>query len=238
MLDKTSFVLCCFLVIVGISCDKRVPDEGFRTMNQEETSTDGYYYEMPENELRIFIKKAQSVGLTDSVEKVKEILGPPTYEDDTFSKKGEFLSHMLKYQVKKWERKGVNIKHDQKVSFDFNENDSLFEISSNVDGMPSRKKGERSDYAIPVKDSRIFIEKVKEIKLNDSVDRVKTILGQPPYDYGYEVLDRKGKGPFSARSLKYHVENNGSVKFYFDSDQLFEISSNVEGIPSRKRADE
>mgnify|MGYP001583407589 CR=1 FL=1 len=100
------------------------------------------------------------------------------------------------------------------------------------------------DYYFKLSDKEIseFIEKQKKVALNDTVNRVKEILGEPTHDE--ILLDKKRK--FVSRSLDYYLKKLNKnlvnekhdmvVYFFFDeNNQLKEVTSNIDDVVSRKR---
>jgi len=66
-------------------------------------------------------------------------LGKPDYDHSLTTKDGEFIVRVLTYYFKRWEKGMVNENKDKRVLFEFDANDKLDRIVSNVDGIPSRK---------------------------------------------------------------------------------------------------
>ena len=112
--------------------------------------------------------------------------------------------------------------------------------------MQNKNEGTKNGYYFEMNDKEIhaFIEKQKSISLNDSVDKVKEVLGQPTLDD--KLIGKKGE--FVARELAYYLriwekglvneKRDMVVYFFFDKNNLLkEVTSNFDGVENRKRKD-
>ena len=100
-----------------------------------------YFFEMEKKQQETFFKDLKLIKLGDSVQKVKKILGEPTYDQKVANKKGEFKARVLDYYIKKWRQNLVNEKYDRYVSLIFNAENKLMKIISNIDEQKHLEKG-------------------------------------------------------------------------------------------------
>jgi hypothetical protein len=95
---------------------------------------------MEEKKKEEFFKKLDLIKIGDSVQRVKTVLGEPTYDQKLVGKKGEYVVRVLKYYIKILEKDIVNEKYDKSVRLLFNEENKLTEIESNIEGLQDKIK--------------------------------------------------------------------------------------------------
>lgn len=108
--------------------------------NVNDVSSQKYFYEMEEKKKEEFFKKLDLIKIGDSVQRVKTVLGEPTYDQKLVGKKGEYVVRVLKYYIKILEKDIVNEKYDKSVRLLFNEENKLTEIESNIEGLQDKIK--------------------------------------------------------------------------------------------------
>jgi hypothetical protein len=108
----------------------------------------------------------------------------------------------------------------------------------NSEGKQQTGNDPKEDYFKMDSDSeRAFFEKLKLLRIGDSIEKVKATLGEPRHD---QKLLRK-KGEFVARALEYytrilekdlaHEKHDKYVLLLFDAEnRLKHIKSNIEGV--------
>ncbi|MCR4336510.1 MAG: hypothetical protein NUV91_01710 [Candidatus Omnitrophica bacterium] len=114
------------------------PTNGETTIMEEQK----YFFEMDEKSREELLKKVQSIELNDAFEKVTSILGQPDYDENLIDKKGKFMARRIRYYLKRWEMKGVNESKDESVSFYFDIEGNLKDISSKIPGISKGKLAE------------------------------------------------------------------------------------------------
>jgi hypothetical protein len=226
------------LFLIAIFARHGAMGHSIRENNLNDISSQKYYFEMDIKAQEEFFKKLKIIKVGDSVQKVKSILGEPTYDQTGVSKeKGEFRARVLKYYIKILEKGLVNEKYDRSVRLIFNVQGVLIEIDSNVEGY--REQGNNSSrkyyFEMDKKAQEEFLKKLNSIKIGDSVPKVKAELGQPTYDR----IGTSKKGQFIAREISYYIKilekNLVNEKYdlyfllFFDAEnQLEEVVSNAE----------
>lgn len=111
---------------------------GASMSNQEETHS--YYFEMKAEDLKKLSGNIEKIQIGDRLTRVLDLLGEPTVAHYSVGKRhpDAKVYKMISYYAKIWEKGFINEKHDKLVRFDFDSNDRLLKIDSNVDGIASR----------------------------------------------------------------------------------------------------
>jgi len=124
-------LLCCLLGAAGYGRSDA------ETMNESQPMN--YYFEM-DAARQVQIRSAlQHIKIGEKQQRIMVALGKPDYDHSLTTKDGEFIVRVLTYYFKRWEKGMVNENKDKRVLFEFDANDKLDRIVSNVDGIPSRK---------------------------------------------------------------------------------------------------
>jgi hypothetical protein len=101
----------------------------------EETPKSGtqmnYSWQLNDADAAHLFKQIKLLKYADLISKVRDGLGTPTKEGDTFDKKGNFLAYELLYAIKRVKPEGGNV-YDQEVSLDFDTEGRLFQIEYNA----------------------------------------------------------------------------------------------------------
>lgn len=98
-----------------------------------------YYFEMDAASQAKFRSALQEIKIGDSYQKIVAALGKPDYDQTLTTKDGKFVTRVLKYYFKRWEKDLVNEERDRRVRLELDASDHLAQIVSNVDGISSRK---------------------------------------------------------------------------------------------------
>ena len=136
MTQLVLLIITAILLLPSIDHNRDMANRGIARTQSESK----YYYEMPEDELKVLSKAVTKLQLGDSRQKIVDLLGKPTADRRL---KGPLTPNasafrVIKYYVKKREKDFVYEKHDQLVSLYFDENDQLIRILSNVPSIKSR----------------------------------------------------------------------------------------------------
>ena len=131
-MHRTNIVFWLFLVVITFLSGYAVMGNSTKSRNMNDSNNQKYYFEMAEKAQEEFLKKLNSIKIGDSVQKVKNILGEPTYDQIGASKKGEFISRDFTYYIKILEKGLVNEKYDQYVELSFDAKNKLTKIESNI----------------------------------------------------------------------------------------------------------
>jgi hypothetical protein len=84
-----------------------------------------YYYEMPPEDVEIFLAKVGKLEKGAHLNEVMVLLGEPAVDEALTRKDGSFVARELTYFMKKLEKNLVNEKKDSYISIYFNENNEL-----------------------------------------------------------------------------------------------------------------
>lgn len=134
--NKTTINMFFFLLLllVSFACDTPKGNSMERN-NVNDDSKQKYFFEMDKKTQEDFFKKLNLIRIGDSVQRVKTVLGEPTYDQTGVSKeKGEFRARVLTYYIKILKKDLVNEKYDRSVNLIFNAEDKLVKIESNIEG--------------------------------------------------------------------------------------------------------
>jgi hypothetical protein len=103
------------------------------------TETSRPYLQMSDKEKRTLIDNVKKIQLGDKRKQVEALLGKPS-EDYPVSRKenNKPIGRLVKYYVLKLDKDLVNEKYDRYVLFQFDNNDSLKKIFSDVPGIENR----------------------------------------------------------------------------------------------------
>jgi hypothetical protein len=227
--QRIDIVSWLFLVVMFLSNDVAMGNS-VESRNMNNLNNQKYYFEMSKKDQEKFFKNLNSIKIGDSIQKVKKILGEPTYDQTIASKeRGEFRARILKYYIRILEKNLVNEKYDRSVRLIFNAQNVLVEIESNLEEGSPKYYFEMSE-----KDQEKFFKNLNSIKIGDSVDKVKAFLGEPTYDQ----IGASKKGEFISRDFTYYIKilekdlvnekYDQYVELSFDAkDKLTKIESNI-----------
>jgi hypothetical protein len=97
-----------------------------------------YFFEMDKNAQAEFFRKLDLVKIGDSIQRVKGILGEPTYDQKLEKKKGDFAARVLSYYIKIFQKGLANEKYDRYILLMFDAHDKLTKVESNIEGFAGK----------------------------------------------------------------------------------------------------
>ncbi|MFL6210549.1 MAG: hypothetical protein ACJ74W_16965 [Pyrinomonadaceae bacterium] len=155
MKDKYCIIslICLSIAVITLSCNKQVAKSNSSqsagnysnnmtgAQSMETPTPHKYYYEMDKDQLEVFSANVAKINMGDTRQHVIAVLGIPTHEQKLAGKESNapITGRKLEYYVKIWEKDFVNEKYDKSVGFLFNTEDQLVRITSNVEGIQSRR---------------------------------------------------------------------------------------------------
>ena|SRR5882762_6326794 len=135
------------LVTAGPVQDAKMPNKsGGNPSDVSTNAKDGKEFVLSLNaeQRAAFCKKAVTISIGDTREKVIALLGKPWSDKPLLKKeKPVFIARLVRYYVSKWRRDLVNERLDESVLFVFGDDDRLKKIVSTVPEIPSREKETR-----------------------------------------------------------------------------------------------
>ena len=103
-------------------------------MDSSANTPSGYYHQMDSEQQAQFFQQLSQVKVGDSLPDVLRLLGKATADQTLLDKQGRFKARVLSYYIKRWEKDFVNELRDRIVRLEFDQNDQLVRLSSNVEG--------------------------------------------------------------------------------------------------------
>jgi hypothetical protein len=126
-MQRINFILIGTAVLLGIGISYSLANTTSSTQ-----SSQSFQFELAAEKKALLIKGLSLIKVGDSIERVKEVLGSPTADEELIGKKGEFVSRVLDYYIKRVEANNVNI-HDQMISFYFDRDGRLVKIKKSFE---------------------------------------------------------------------------------------------------------
>jgi hypothetical protein len=162
-MHRTNIVFWLFLVVITFLSGYAVMGNSTKSRNMNDSNNQKYYFEMAEKAQEEFLKNLNSIKIGDSVQKVKNILGEPTYDRKLVGKKGDFIARELSYYIKILEKDLANEKYNLYFLLFFDAENQLEEIVSNAESFYEIDKDNISINEIAI---TYTLEKQRELQKN------------------------------------------------------------------------
>lgn len=92
-----------------------------------------YFFTLESENLAVLLSALKDVKIGDDLAQVKAVLGEPNFEQELTDKRGAFVTKIITYYVKIYQKDTINKQYDRYISLEFDQNDTLLKINKFLD---------------------------------------------------------------------------------------------------------